>query len=175
MVEDRLLKILINAKQSHTKTYVTNRRNYIPRDADFRRSCPQAQSWERSPVPIVPLKNTCPFSCLHVYLEHGTRIVFRFAPIPPRILTWSICIQRSMRAGILKMIPDTNIIIYVCNSVGKDPVVKHSSFNCPGGENKVPLPTTVTRDKSRKLLERCRLKQVHPWLTSRIHFFVCST
>ena len=45
MVEDRLLKILINAKQSHTKTYVTNRRNYIPRDADFRRSCPQAQSW----------------------------------------------------------------------------------------------------------------------------------
>ena len=44
MVEDRLLKILINAKQSHTKTYVTNRRNYIPRDADFRRSCPQAEN-----------------------------------------------------------------------------------------------------------------------------------
>ena len=51
-----------------------------------------------------------------------------------------------MRAGILKMIPDTNIIIYVCNSVGKDPVVKHSSFNCPGGENKVPLPTMATRE-----------------------------
>ena len=45
IVEYRILKILVIAKQSHTKTYVTNRRNYIPRDADFRRSCPQAQSW----------------------------------------------------------------------------------------------------------------------------------
>ena len=44
------------------------------------------------------------------------------------------------------MIPDTNIIIYVCKRVGKDPVVKHSSFNCPGHENKVPLPTTATRE-----------------------------
>ena len=41
-----------------------------------------------------------------------------------------------MRAGILKMIPDTNIIIYVCNGVGKDPVVKHSTFNCPAGSRK---------------------------------------
>ena len=75
-----------------------------------------------------------------------------------------------MRAGILKMIPDTNIIIYVCNSVGKDPVVKHSSFNCPGHEDKVPLPVTAAREKSRKLSERCRLKQVNPWLISRFHF-----
>ena len=44
------------------------------------------------------------------------------------------------------MIPNTNIIIYVCKGVGKDPVVKHSSFNCPGYENKVPLPTMATRE-----------------------------
>ena len=64
MVEDRLLKILINAKQSHTKTYVTNRRNYIPRDADFRRSCPQAQSWERRLKQVHPwLISRFHFSC----------------------------------------------------------------------------------------------------------------
>ena len=68
------------------------------------------------------------------------------------------------------MIPHTNTMIYVCNGVGKDPVVKHNSFNCPGGETKVPLPTTVTGERSRKLSERCRLKQVHPWLTSTFHF-----
>ena len=45
IVEYRLLKIFLTARQIQTECYFKNRRNYIPRDADFRRSCPQAQSW----------------------------------------------------------------------------------------------------------------------------------